>query len=204
MATYEELQTNIADYFSRSNLTSVIQKAIKRAIKHYEREFFYFSEGDFTFTTVSGTQAYTLSATDGYSSINQVMVNYNNDHYEATRMNLEDFENLNQSNTNGNPSVYAEKMGILYFYPVPNATMTVSVNYVTKIATLSASGDTNVFTINAEDLIESRAAWWVATNKTKNVADMQRFKSNELDALKQLRLETDNKLSSGKITSSKF
>jgi hypothetical protein len=204
VANYAELQTNIADYFSRSDLTSIIQRAIKRAIKHYEREFFYFNEADLSFATVSGTQAYTLSATDGYSAINQVMVNYNNDHYEAERINLEVFENLNQSNSNGAPSVYAEKLGILYFYPVPNQTMTVSVNYVAKIATLSASGDENVFTLNAEDLIESRAAWWVATKKTKNRDDMARFKSDELEALKQLRKETDRKVSSGKITPSKF
>jgi len=82
--------------------------------------------------------------------------------------------------------------------------MTISINYVTKIATLSATGDTNVFTLNAEDLIEARSAWWVAANKTKNVADMQRFKSVELEALRQLRMETDNKISSGKITPSKF
>jgi hypothetical protein len=204
VATYAELQTNIADYFSRADLTTPIQRAIKRAIKVYEREFFYFSEGDLSFLTVSGTQAYTLSATDGYSSINQVMVNYNGSHYEATRKNLEDFENLNVTNSNGAPSVYAEKLGILYFYPIPNQTMTISVNYVAKIATLSASGDTNVFTINAEDLIESRAAWWVATNKTKNKDDMSRFKSVELEALAQLRLETKNKVSSGRITPSKF
>lgn len=204
MATYAELQANIADYFSRADLTNIIQSAIKRAIKHYEREFFWFGEADTSFTTTSGTNAYTLSTTDGYSTINQVLVNYNGSHYESTRMNLEEFENINVSDTNGIPSVYAEKLGILYFYPTPNATMTISVNYVVKMATLSATGDTNAFTLNAEDLIESRAAWWVASRKTKNRDDMARFKADEIEALNQLRAQNDKQLSSGYIKPTQF
>jgi len=204
VATYSELQASIADYFSRDNLTSTIQSAIKRAIKHYEREFFYFSEADLSFFTVSGTQTYTLSATDGYSQVLQIMVNQNGSRYEAERMNYDEFQQLNVSNANGLPSVYAESMGILSFYPIPNATLTVSVHYSPKIATLAADADTNVFTLNAEDLIEARACWWIASRKTREITRAQVFKGDELDALKQLRLETVNKISSGRIMPTSF
>lgn len=204
MATYAELQSNIANYFSRSDLNSTIQEAIKRAIKYYERENFWFTEAKGSFVTVSGTQNYTLTATVGYSAIEQVIMNYNGYRYEVDGVNYLDLNQLDATQTFSTPSKWAETMGEIAFYPIPNGSYTVSYVYQTKVSTLSSSADTNVFTIHAEDLIEARAAWWIALNKTQNSRRASEFKSIELDALSALKRETANRMSSGTLTPTQF
>lgn len=204
MATFAELQTNIANYFSRQDLASTIQEAIRRAIKHYEREDFWFMDATGTFVTVSGTQDYTISATVGYANVEQVIINYNNYRYEVDHINYLDINALDATQVFSTPSKWAENMGRLVFYPIPNGSYTVSYAYVTKVATLSASADTNVFTLHAEDLIEARASWWVAKNKVQNFGRAQEFKTMEGEALRQLKYETTSKKAAGKITPTQF
>lgn len=204
MATYAELQSNIANYFSRNDLTSTIQEAIKRAVKHYEREQFWFTQAKGSFVTVNGTQDYTISATIGYQSIEQVIMNYNGYRYEVDETNYLDLNKLDANDVFSTPSKWAENMGMMSFYPIPSGSYTVSYEYMTKLATLSATSDTNVFTLNAEDLIEARACWWISMNKVQNTRRASEFKSMESEALRQLKNETTTRKASGKITPTQF
>lgn len=204
MATYGELQDNLASYFNRSDLSATIQLAIKRAVLHYEREQFWFTETDDKFIGVSGTSAYTLSATNGYAQINQVLVNYNGSRYEVNRTNMEQLNALSIVASSGIPSVYAEEGGVLHFHPTPNATMTFSYNFQTKYATLSATADYNAITVNAPDLIESRAGYFIATQKTRDTNLANIFKTNEMEALARVREDTTQKMASGKIEATSF
>jgi hypothetical protein len=62
MSTYGEMQTTIADELDRSDLASQIQKAIKTAIKKYQRKRFFFNEArSLTFNTVDGQEFYTAA-----------------------------------------------------------------------------------------------------------------------------------------------
>ncbi len=204
MATYAELQTNIANYFSRQDLTTTIQEAITRAIKHYEREDFWFTDASGSFVTTSGTKGYTISSTIGYASVEQVIMNYNNYRYEVDQLNYLELNKLDATQLYSQPSKWTQHMGMIEFYPIPNGSYTVSYEYVTKVSTLSSSADTNVFTIHAEDLIEARASWWVAKNKTQNFNRAQEFKLMESEALRQLKNETTSKKAAGKITPTQF
>ena len=204
MATYGTIQDNLADYLSRTDLTTLIQTAIQRAIKYYERQVFWFNEQDDSIVTVSGTKNYTLSATVGYTQINQVILNYHGQKYELDEMNSEDLQSQDIGTITGQPLWWAQINGGVMFYPTPDGSYTVSYNFVQKTATLSATTDSNFFTTNAEDLIESRALWWLCVNKTRNPVLAQNAKQTELEALRNLKSETTNKLTSGRLKPTKF
>ena len=195
MATFGQIQDNIASNINRAGLTSDIQRAIRNAIKHYETEAFWFSDSNTSLVTASGTQSYTLSVTDGYSAIHQVIINSNGTRYELKQKSVAEINRLNSSGTTGEPSRYAEQNGLLVFYPIPNATFTVSINYATKFATLSATSDSNGFTVHAEDLIEARAEWYLKLRKVRDFQGAEAAKISENDALVRVRAENDKKSS---------
>lgn len=202
MATFYEMQTNIADNLGRADLASEIQTAIRRAIKHYEREQFWFSAAEDSFVATAGTSSYTLS--NSYASIEQVMVNYAQYKYPLGRESYETINEIDLGNFQGQPDWYAEQNGVVRLYPVPNATFTVSYVYQAKAATLTNSDSTNVFTLNAEDLIEARACWWLSSFKLHNANASAVWKQIELDALEQLRQESTTKTTTGRIRSTSF
>ena len=204
MATFGEIQDNIASYLNRSDLTATIKLAVQRAVKYYENIPFWFNEANDSFVTVSGTKYYTLSATVGYSKINQVMLTYNGSRFEVSEKNSEELEALDPTQLRGQPLWYAQFNGGIFFYPIPSGSYTVSYNYIVKTATLSASTDSNIWTTNAEDLIEARSMWFVASRRMRNPTLAQSAKADEIEALRNLTEESTDKMASGKLTATNF
>lgn len=207
MPTYTTLQSNIASTLSRDNLTSEIQEAIKRAVRHYERKLFWFNYAEDSFIGSStAKRAFTISSTNTFLGITQVVVNYSSARYELEPENLEIIKAWDATNSNGLPRRWA-------FDPVDrtitfdinlNVTATVSYTFIKKMTTLSAAGDSNEFTNNASDLIEARACWWLYLTKIKNGAAAQAMKEEEMSQLNYLNCETVDKTSSGRVTPTKF
>jgi hypothetical protein len=71
--------------------------------------------------------------------------------------------------------------------------------YIKRLATLSVSSSSNSWTTQAEDLIEARAMYWVASNKMRNINLAQIYKQNEKEALGILQRETEQRASSGRV-----
>jgi hypothetical protein len=202
MATFGEMQTNIAAYLARSDLTSQIPDAIRRAIKHYEREAFWFNEVEDSFITVANTKTYTLS--NSYAYLNQVIINHGGYRYEIGRNSYESLNSIDSETFTGLPDIYAERNGTLRLYPIPNATYTASYVYIAKAATLTNSDSTNTFTLNAEDLIEARACWWLCVMRTRNPVAAAQWKAVEMEQASALHGESTNHLTSGHIQATNF
>jgi len=203
--TYTEMQSNIAALISRDNLTTSIQEAIKRAVRHYERETFYFNRGEDSFiSSATAKQAYTISSTNTFLSVEQVVVNYSGSRYELKPENLETIKGLNAYN--GLPRTWAlEPNGnLITFDTLLNVTATVSYTYLKKYTSLSNAGDTNDFTNFASDLIEARACWWLYAVKIRNAQQAQIWSDIEGTELRQLKGETTMKQASGRVTPTKF
>jgi hypothetical protein len=58
MTTYGDMTTRVTDELARSDLSTQVQGAIMRAIRHYERRRWWFNETRFTFATVQGQEYY--------------------------------------------------------------------------------------------------------------------------------------------------
>lgn len=159
MADYEDLYTRILDELDRTDLTAQVQLEIKSAIKHYEKERWWWNEDQTATVTTPGTATLALPA--DFLELDTLHIERNG-HPEAplSRETWGWYRGIGADDPNiGNsaPSavvIYADQF---YLYPIPDATYTAVVSYLVQEATLSATADSNHWTNEAEDLIRQRA-----------------------------------------------
>jgi hypothetical protein len=201
MATIQQARANIADYLSRADIDSVIFTAIQRAVEYYGRLPFFFNEATTaaSLTTSSSQSAYNVP--DDFIEDLNLVINYNGSRYKIPKRDHQFITSIDVSNIYGQPSFYSIYNGQIHYYPVPNASHTVSLTYIKRLATLSASADTNAFLTDANDLIEARAMWWVASRKMRKMDLAQVYKQEEMEALEILRRQTSQRATSNRVRS---
>lgn len=207
MSTFSDMRSRIADDLNRSDLTTQINKAINRAIEHYENNRFWFNETTGTFVTVANQQAYSTS--DGLPSdiaeIDVVKITFSStDKPELTRRSYQWLQETDISAVTGRPSDYAWYKSNLYLYQIPNSIWTVTISYQKTYSALSGDSDTNDWTTDAEDLIEARARWWLYKRVIKDMEEAESAKLEELEALRALQAKTTKLISTGKIRATQF
>jgi hypothetical protein len=158
---YGTLQSRIADEIARSDLTSQIQGAIKDAIRHYERTRFYFNETTNNFNTVAGQEYYgaaALADIPNMIAIDSMKIAVNGGDYTLRRYDFDHIEEISDPVTSsGDPDAYCYFNKQIRLYPIPNSAATITVAYHKRFSELSASGDTNPWVDDAEELIRTRA-----------------------------------------------
>lgn len=202
------MKSVIADYLSRSDLTSQIGDAINRAISHYQSKRFWFNEGTGTFSTVASQQSYTaanMSITD-IANIDSVQCTVNGSKYTLSPRTYNYIIDVNTSSTSttGQPRDWALYGESLWFYPTPDSAYTITLSYQNSYSDLSADSDSNDFTTYAEDLIEARALWWIYSRILKDREGALASKQEEIDALSSLMKRTDGMLKSGNLRPTLF
>lgn len=207
MSTLQQMRSRIADDINRTDLNSQIDKAINRAITHYEKNRFFFNETTGLFSTINGQASY--GTADGLPSdikeIDVATITLSSTFIPTlTRRTYQYIQKYNIGNILGQPYDYAWYQGKLYLYFTPNNVWPVTLSYQKSYGTLSADSDTNDFLTYAEDLIESRASWWVYTRILKDRDSANDSKAEEMDALASLLGKTDKLISTGRITASDF
>ena len=208
MATFATIRSRIADDINRSDLTSQINTAINRAISYYAKRYrFWFNETTATFNTVASQGSYTSTDTSitNIREIDYVKIAIqSNNNYELVPVTYKTLQDDNVSNHTGDPAEYAYYKENFFLYPVPNAAKTITVSYVKSYTDLSADADTNDFTEEAEDLIESHASAWVYARVLKDYDAATVSKAEEKEALAALMSETARMISTGRIVSTDF
>lgn len=161
--TFGEMKALIADDIARSDLTTQIAQAVLDAIQDQERTRFYFNERRDApaFTTVAGQEFYT-SADDAdiatIAHIDDLALIYNSGRRLLTSQ-TERWMEDQPSNTGfqGVPSDYSYLAKRIRLYPIPDAAYDVYMTGQIRLAALSAAGDTNVWTEDANQLIRFAA-----------------------------------------------
>jgi hypothetical protein len=199
MATLSDMRSRIADDLDRSDLSTQIDKAINRAIEHYERQRFWFNEKIATFNTVANQKNY--GSADGIptdlAEIDYVEVTVSGKEYKLTPRTYPYIRELIGYDMTGQPYDYCYYQENFYFYLIPNAVYTITVSYQQKYTALSADADTNDFTTDAEDLIEARARKWLYARVIKDQEQAQIADLEEREALAALREKTDKLIGTG-------
>jgi hypothetical protein len=207
MTTYGKIQDRIAGELGRSDLTTAIQDAIQTAIKYYERRRFYFNETQGSFSA-SSSQEYYGSADAAFIPklvlIDSLTITANGTSYPLY---ARDWAYIDRLQTNsgytGDPVDYAYYNNKLRFYPVPYTGRTFNISYVQRLATLSATADTNAWVDDAEELIRSRAKRELYTHKIQSTEKAAVMRAAEDDALEVLEGETLSRLS-GSLKATQF
>lgn len=189
-STLAQMRARIQDDLLDTYVTDAqTDKAINRAIIHYQTKPFWFTQTSDTFATIADQQSYTTS--DGLAAdilkIDYMEYAIGSNLYRispATFPMLQEY--TTSSADNGQPFIFAWGVNKLWLYPIPDNAYTVTYYYRKKYDELSADSDNNDWTNNAEDLIEARATWWIHNRITKDKGEAQIAKAEEMEALKAL------------------
>lgn len=200
MATYGEMQSSIALWIKRDDLTSEIKSAILKAIAHYTLEEWPWTEARSTsLVTVDGTK--TVAVPSDFGTDLAVHITVSSTTYELPRRNQKEMERLHSSTTaEGQPSCYSVWTELLWFYPIPDGAYTLTLLYYKDLTALVNSSDTNEWTDLGEELIEARATWWLAARTLRDPELAMSAKETELEAYQNLRARMTVRKSSGRIT----
>jgi hypothetical protein len=203
MATYGDMQTRIADELINESITTAqIKLAIQDAIGMYENMSFWFNQKKAqTFSTVALQEYYTATE---LSDIPYITKFYGMDVTNSgtqIQMNPADFLEIDQQQTGsitGLPRSWAYFNQKIRMYPIPDAVYTITLNYTYKLATLSADADTNVWMVEAENLIRLCAKRILARDIYYSEKAEAKFDKGEQEAYDDLRQQTRQML--GKST----
>lgn len=212
MASYLDMQTRIANELDRSNLSAEIKKAILSAVAHYERKTFYFSETSFTFATVAGQEYYgTADAAAIATSPNIERLNaaYNGLRVELTKRPFSYINRISVVGTTSRaqPSDWSYRAKQIRLYPIPDAVYTLTAFSVPRLTALSADGDTNAWTEDAEELIRTHAKIDLIENVIKPSdmeAEVITLRSRERIALNALFAENASRSATGMAQPTQF
>lgn len=198
------MKNRIADDIKRSDLATQIGVAINRAQEHYEKERFFFNEASGTFSTVAGQESYGTSDSvpSTIAEIDEVTLTQTSTNiYPLIKTSFSSIRGLNVGGTTyrGVPIEYAYYLEKFWLYPLPDAVYTVTVYFKKNYTQLSADGDTNDWTEEAEDLIEARARWWIYKRILRNHEDAGEAKLEEMEALSSLQSKTTMLISTGSV-----
>lgn len=203
MATYAELQSQIADDINRTDLNTQIQTAIKRAIKFYSRKRSYFNEMVATASTVADQEYYEDPTYNREMDTLSITVSGNK--YLLKRRSFQEIESWSVTSTfTGVPTDWAQHRQQLRLYPIPDAVYTLTLSYQLDWADLSATSDTNAMTIEVPDLIEARARWWLLTRTIKDQQAAAEAKVEELQEWQAVEAETAKRIMTGRVRATDF
>ena len=204
--TYGDMQTRIANELNRRDLATNnhITNAIQSAIKHYERERWYFNEAttSSSLTTVASTATYNLPS--DFMKMDNVMVTVNGWKSQSRSMPYIEMDSRDSgsSSVTGPPEYWAIYGNQLRHYPIPDSAYVVTISYQKRLTTLSASTDTNAWVDDLEELIRTKAEESICRNVLKDYERADRLSLYlRTELYPMARAENDERLMSGRLTS---
>lgn len=206
MATYGGAIDLILTELGRSDnsITAVAERELLKAIEHYAPHKFWFNEGRVSFTA-SNTIYYPLESMSAYMlEIEQASVVVSGSVYDLHLQSHADLQIEDMTGVTGYPTDFAIFGNQIRLYPKPasGTTYQVDLDGTKRIATLSASTDSNEWTDEALDLISARVEKIMCARKFKDFEAAQAYQVAEDQALQRHQERTDKLSTTGKIKGS--
>lgn len=168
MTTFATMRARIADeLLDQGELTDAqISRCILSAIKHYEREAFWFNSKVAPFATVAAQELYTsadLADIPNIVTIDSMQVQSGSGskaRLVAVENNM--IEDVQDGTVTGEPEQYSRYADKIRLYPIPAAVYTMSMSYIYKLTELAQDADTNAWMTECEELIRQSAKRLIA------------------------------------------
>lgn len=158
--TFLDVQNRInLDYLNRTDLSAETKRSLIRAVRHYEKERFWFNT---TATAINASTASTgMVLPADFLALDFVTVRTVTGGSADNIVSMRTFERVayqNRSLTSGVPEEVALRGNSIHFFPRASSAFPVTIYYTHALTTLSADADTNDWLSAAEDLIVHHAA----------------------------------------------
>lgn len=201
MSTLLDLKNKITADIKRSDKSTQIADAITAAVRHYEREGWWFQEGQATVTTTASTTWYSVP-TD-FKGVDDAQITISGSKQPLTRVHYSEINETDTGVQTGQPAQWTYYQDQLRFYPIPNGQYNVTLSYRKQLAEMSDASSV-AWTNAAFDLIRFRAEWDVYNHDLRNKPLADITKSDELEAYFSLMKEHRSRVSAGKLKRSGF
>jgi hypothetical protein len=196
MSNYADMQTRIADEFVNEAITEgQIQNAIKSAIKHYEREPFWFNTRIITFSTVASTEFYESTNPDDFGNIvriDSMMVASGSNKYRLRGVDNRHIDDVQDGTVTGEPEMYSRYANKIRLYPIPASVYTIQIDHVYKLAELAVDADENAWVDECEEMIRQAAKRILASDILH--ADDMAGRYAALEQVAYNRIRSENRL----------
>lgn len=160
MASFSTMKSNISLRLIDAGNTAIsdasVGTAINQAIKYWKRKPFWFNEFAETITISSTTFSLVSNTPLALFTEGGVTIEDSDTHYPLTKISSVEFDQKNDEAT-GRPEYWTYRNQAFQCYRYPDQSYTAIVRGYKDYSDLSAAGDTNDFTDNAQDLIEYEA-----------------------------------------------
>lgn len=203
MATYGGAVDLILTELSRSDtsITAVVEREILKAIEFYAQKRFWFNEARISFTA-STTIYYPLANLSSYMlDIEQMSVTVGGSVIVMEPQTHAELQRMDTSGYTGYPTAWAVFAEQIRLYPKPptGTTYQVDVDGVKRLATLSASTDTNEWLDEGLNLIAARVEKNLCARKFKDYEAAQVYQLAEDQELERLVERTEKYESAARL-----
>jgi hypothetical protein len=203
VATYGDLQAQIASDLRRSNLGPEIATAILDAIYDHGNERFWFNDaGRYSFYTIAGQDTYVIFSQppiQEFIMVDMVRSQIGNTWYGLQRETPDEMEVDYAAPTQGQPISWSINNNHLRLFPMPNAVYLVWVFGHYRFIPLNTNLDSNDWTIAAKNLIRYSALKRLFTYPIRDQQQMQSAEAAEIQELEYLRRQTERRQRSGQM-----
>lgn len=168
MSDLGTMRARIADeLLDQGELTSAqIDRSILSAIKHYEREGFWFNSKVATFATVAAQELYTSADLADIPNIVTIdsMQSQSGSGSKTRVRGVENnmIEDVQDGTVTGEPELFSRYADKIRLYPIPSSVYTMTMSYIYKLDTLAVDADTNAWMTECEELIRQSAKRLIA------------------------------------------
>lgn len=198
---WSDLITRVQDELDRTDIDSQIDRELRRAVEHYERQRWWFNETALTTTATSSTAS--LVVPDNLLLLDDVELVVSSRHSLLTQYSWDRFRETwrEGTNTHGEPYVWAWRNSEVWWGPPPNQDYEIILWYVkTEFPQSFSDGTSNAWTQLAEDMITARALVTIGGRTLQLPSDTLRsWKAMEKDAYASLCLYSEQKLMTGSV-----
>ncbi len=189
----------INDELANPSVAARIPNAVQAAIRFYESQRFWFTEGESTASTVVSQQPYAMP-TDfleaDYLTVTRSGIRYPLKRRPWSWLRRQDIDG-NLETLPKNWSYFADQM---WLYPIPDQVYTLTLSYLKRLAALVNFADTNEWMIGGEELIRTRAEWDLMFHTAKDYQAAAMLAVAVDDALDNLRGKSEQKIATGRLS----
>ncbi len=200
MSNFGTLIARINDELAVAAVAARIPNAIQSAIRFYESERLWFTEGESTSSTVAGQQQQAMP-TD-FLEGDSLTLTVDNIRYLLKRRPWSWMRGHNiDTLTTSRPTDWSYFADQIYMFPIPDLVYTLTMSYLQRLAALSGFTDTNAWMVHGEELIRERAKYdLMRQGPGKDLEMAALFKITSEDALRNLRAKSEQKIATGRLS----
>ncbi len=199
MSDLGTLTARINDELAIPAIAARIPNAIQAAIRFYESERFWFTEGESTASTVASQQAYAMP-TDfleaDYLTVTRSDIRYTLKRRPWSWLRRQDID----ATLKTRPQDWAYYADQMWLYPIPEQVYTITLGYLKRLAALVNFADTNDWMVAGEELIRTRAEWDLMFHSAKDYQAAAALSLAVDDALDNLRGKSEQKIATGRLS----